>query len=200
VTRPRSPDYDNIQESIVKQAASLFAHRGYAATSISDIAAACTCSKSRLYHYFESKEAILVFMLTEHVDRLLAGCADILSGREDDIARFKRLIRFFMEIYAVSRDKHAVMLTCLEFLPPNVRKDVVKKQRQLIQIVTDVLAKIRPDRGKDESSAHIDSMLFFGMINWTYTWFRPDGRVLPTELADRAVSLFLDGYMKSKIF
>src|SRR5260221_8222138 len=139
-------------------------------------------------------------MLTEPVDRLLAGCADILSGREDDIARFKRLIRFFMEIYAVSRDKHAVMLTCLEFLPPNVRKDVVKKQRQLIQIVTDVLAKIRPDRGKDESSAHIDSMLFFGMINWTYKWFRPDGRVLPTELADRAVSLFLDGYVKSKIF
>jgi hypothetical protein len=43
-------------------------------------------------------------------------------------------------------------------------------------------------------------MLFFGMINWTYTWFKPDGRVLPTELADRAVSLFLDGYAKSKVF
>ncbi len=200
MTRPRSPDYDNIQESIVKQAASLFAHRGFAATSISDIAAACDCSKSRLYHYFESKEAILVYMLTEHVDRLLDGCSDILAGREDDVARFRRLIRFFMEIYAVSSDKHAVMLTCLEFLPTNVRKDVIKKQRQLIQIVTDVLARIRPDRAKDVSSAHIDSMLFFGMINWTYTWFRPDGRVLPTELADRAVSLFLDGYVKSKVF
>jgi len=199
VTRPRSPDYDNIQESIVKQTASLFASRGYAATSISDIAAACDCSKSRLYHYFESKEAILVYMLTEHVDKLLAGCADILVGREDDVARFRRLIRFFMEIYSVSSDKHAVLLTCLQFLPPNVRKDVVKKQRQLIDVVTDILVKLRPDKGRDRASAHVDAMLFFGMINWTYTWFRPDGRVLPTELADRAVNLFLDGYVKAKV-
>lgn len=198
MTRPRSPDYDNIQESIVKQAASLFAHRGYAATSISDIAAACKCSKSRLYHYFESKDAILVFMLTEHVDKLLAGCSDIIAAPANNITRFRQLIRFFMEIYAVSRDKHAVMLTCLEFLPPAIRKDVIKKQRQLIHVVAEVLAKIRPDRAKDASDAHIDSMLFFGMINWTYTWYRPDGRVLPTELADRAVSLFLEGFKAAK--
>jgi AcrR family transcriptional regulator len=200
VTRPRSPDYDSIQASIIKQAAGLFANRGYAATSIGDIAAACDCSKSRLYHYFESKEAILVFMLTEHVDKLLAGCDDILSGREDEIACFQKLIRFFLQIYSVSRDKHVVMLTCMEFLPNNVRKDVIKKQRQLISIVTDMLAKIRPERAKDEASAHVDAMLFFGMINWTYTWFKPDGRMMPTDLADRCVSLFLDGYRNSRVF
>ncbi|MBO4221731.1 TetR/AcrR family transcriptional regulator [Bradyrhizobium neotropicale] len=200
MTRPRSPDYDSIQASIIKQAAGLFANRGYAATSIGDIAAACDCSKSRLYHYFESKEAILVFMLTEHVDKLLAGCDDILSGREDEIARFQKLIRFFLQIYSVSRDKHVVMLTCMEFLPNNVRKDVIKKQRQLISIVTDMLAKIRPERAKDEASAHVDAMLFFGMINWTYTWFKPDGRMMPTDLADRCVSLFLDGYRNSRVF
>ncbi|MGY3607371.1 TetR/AcrR family transcriptional regulator [Bradyrhizobium sp. Leo121] len=200
MTRPRSPDYDSIQASIIKQAAGLFANRGYAATSIGDIAAACDCSKSRLYHYFESKEAILVFMLTEHVDKLLAGCDDILSGREDEIACFQKLIRFFLQIYSVSRDKHVVMLTCMEFLPNNVRKDVIKKQRQLISIVTDMLAKIRPERAKDEASAHVDAMLFFGMINWTYTWFKPDGRMMPTDLADRCVSLFLDGYRNSRVF
>ncbi|MGX9427349.1 MULTISPECIES: TetR/AcrR family transcriptional regulator [Bradyrhizobium] len=200
MTRPRSPDYDSIQASIIKQAAGLFANRGYAATSIGDIAAACDCSKSRLYHYFESKEAILVFMLTEHVDKLLAGCDDILSGREDEIACFQKLIRFFLQIYSVSRDKHVVMLTCMEFLPNNVRKDVIKKQRQLISIVTDMLAKIRPERAKDEASAHVDAMLFFGMINWTYTWFKPDGRMMPADLADRCVSLFLDGYRNSRVF
>lgn len=199
MTRPRSPDYDTIQASILKQAAALFANRGYAATSIGDIAAACDCSKSRLYHYFESKEAILVFMLTEHVDKLLAGCDDILAAREEEIARFQKLIRFFLQVYSVSRDKHVVMLTCMEFLPNTVRKDVVKKQRQLIAIVTDMLAKIRPERAKDEASTHVDAMLFFGMINWTYTWFKPDGRMMPTDLADRCVSLFLDGYRNSKV-
>lgn len=200
MTRTRSPDYDNIQASIIKQAASLFANRGYAATSIGDIATACVCSKSRLYHYFESKEAILVFMLNEHVDKLLVGSDDILAGRDEEVALFRRLIRFFLQVYSVSRDKHVVLLTCLEFLPTNVRRDVVKKQRQLISIITDMLVKIRPERGKDEASAHVDAMLFFGMINWTYTWFKPDGRIMPTDLADRCVSLFLDGYRNSKVF
>jgi hypothetical protein len=36
-------------------------------------------------------------------------------------------------------------------------------------------------------------MLFFGMINWTHTWFRGDGSVTPEQLADMAVDLLLGG-------
>ena len=36
-------------------------------------------------------------------------------------------------------------------------------------------------------------MLFFGMINWTHTWFRPGGSVSEAELADLAVDLMLNG-------
>ncbi|SUV87842.1 TetR family transcriptional regulator [Bordetella pertussis] len=38
-------------------------------------------------------------------------------------------------------------------------------------------------------------MLFFGMINWTYTWYKADGSVSPDALAERTVQLFLDGYL-----
>ena len=37
------------------------------------------------------------------------------------------------------------------------------------------------------------TMLFFGMINWTHTWFRPEGRVSAESLADMAVELMLGG-------
>ena len=193
MARTRSPDYDAIQAQIVERAASLFAHRGYAASSIGDIARACGCSKSRLYHYFGSKESILSFMLADHVDGLLAGCRE-LSGASPAVDRFYALIGFFMEVYSISRDKHVVLLTCLEFLPKVERSEVLAKERALVQFLRDILAEIRPDLVQDEK-AHADTMLFFGMINWTYTWYRADGPMHSADLAERACRLFLDGYL-----
>lgn len=194
MARTRSKDYDSIQASIIDNTAALFAERGYAATSIGDIAQACDCSKSRLYHYFESKEDILAKMLTEHIDTLLEGCHETLSQHADPVERFRVLVRFFLGIYAVSSDKHVVLLTCIRFLPEDTRQTVLRKERELVTFIRDIIMRIRPDIAKKGQLAHVDTMLFFGMINWTYTWFDAEGPVSPEALADRAVDLFLDGY------
>lgn len=194
MARTRSPDYDSIQELILEKTAQLFASRGYVASSIGDIADACACSKSRLYHYFESKEAILIAMLTEHVDRLLLGGREIVAGHADPMERFVQLTRYFMEIYAVSRAKHVVLLTCIEFLPEAKRLEIIDKQRELVSYVRNILKAIQPGNGATDGTTDVDTMLFFGMINWTYTWYRAEGAIPPHMLADRCVRMFLDGY------
>jgi len=194
LARTRSPDYDSIQELILEKTAQLFASRGYVASSIGDIADACACSKSRLYHYFESKEAILIAMLTGHVDHLLHGGREIVASHTDPTERFVQLTRYFMEIYAVSRAKHVVLLTCIEFLPEAKRLEVIDKQRELVSYVRNILKAIQPDTGVGDGTTDVDTMLFFGMINWTYTWYRAEGAIQPQVLADRCVRMFLDGY------
>ncbi len=194
MARKRSAEYENIQDLILDRAATMFARRGYAATSIGDIAEACDCSKSRLYHYFPSKEAILSEMLTSHVDVLLTKCRHTLYGFSDPEERFRQLTRLFLDVYAVSRDRHVVLLTCLEFLDPEKRKILIAKQRELLAYVRDILLQMRPDLVQDGNLSHVDTMLFFGMINWTYTWYRADGQVSPQDLADRVVQLFVNGY------
>jgi AcrR family transcriptional regulator len=194
LARTRSADYENIQDLILDRAAGVFARKGYAATSIGDIADACECSKSRLYHYFDSKEAILAEMLTGHVELLLTKCRHTLYGFQDPQERLRQLTRLFMEVYAVSRDRHVVLLTCLEFLAPEKREVLVSKQRELLAYVRDILLQLRPDLARDATAARLDTMLFFGMINWTYTWYRSEGPVEPRDLADRVVDLFINGY------
>lgn len=194
MARTRSPDYDSIQELILEKTAQLFASRGYVASSIGDIADACACSKSRLYHYFESKEAILIAMLTGHVDHLLHGGREIVAGHADPMERFRQLTRYFMEIYAVSRAKHVVLLTCIEFLPEAKRLEIIDKQRELVSYVRNILKAIQPGNSAADGTTDVDTMLFFGMINWTYTWYRAEGVIPPHVLADRCVRMFLDGY------
>lgn len=194
MARTRSAEYDNIHDTIIDRAAAIFARHGYAATSIGDIAAACDCSKSRLYHYFDGKESILRDMLTTHVDSLLEECRRVFYGSSEPKQRFSQLVKLFLEIYAVSRDRHVVLLTCLDFLPPEHRSELIAKQRELINYVRDALLQLRPEMAQNQMLSHVDTMLFFGMINWTYTWYKADGAVSPDELAERAVALFLNGY------
>jgi AcrR family transcriptional regulator len=197
LARTRSKEYDSIQELILERTAELFASRGYVASSIGDIAEACECSKSRLYHYFDSKESILSTMLTEHVDRLIHGGREIVAAHADPRERFTRLIQFFMEIYAVSRAKQVVLLTCIEFLPEGKRREIIDKERELVSYVRNILKALQPGGAQAGSATDVDTMLFFGMINWTYTWYRADGAITPQELAERSVSMFLNGYLAS---
>jgi AcrR family transcriptional regulator len=194
VGRIRSTDYDDIRETIIDRAASVFARQGFVATSISDIAEACACSRSRLYHYFDNKEALLREILGTHVDTLLQRCEEVASEPGDAKEKFLRIVKLFMEIYAVSGDRHVVMLTCLDALPEHHRQEVIVKQRKLIAFVRDALLAIRPDSCSDRLGK-VDTMLFFGMINWTYTWYKVDGAVSSDDLAERAVDIFLNGFL-----
>ena len=41
----------------------------------------------------------------------------------------------------------------------------------------------------------IYTMILFGIINFTYTWYDPKGGIGPQEFADMAVELFLHGFV-----
>ncbi len=54
------------KNKFLMKAQALFAEKGYGSTSMADIAVACEVQKATLYHYFESKEALLFGILECH--------------------------------------------------------------------------------------------------------------------------------------
>lgn len=56
------------KETILQHARHLFANKGYAETSMDDIAHACHMQKASLYHYFGSKQELLQQMVDLEVD------------------------------------------------------------------------------------------------------------------------------------
>ncbi len=191
MARPQSPDYDKRRDAIVAAASRLYARQGFQGASVSDLAKACGASKSLVYHYFPSKEDILHEVMASHLELLVDAAEDVLRlsalGPRD---RLHALALAFMKLYADAADSHKVLLNELDNLPPERRGDVVAKQRRIIAIVEEQIREIRPDTGPLTFPL---TMLFFGMINWTHTWFRADGAVTPERLADMAVDLMLDG-------
>ena len=189
MARPQSPDYDKRREAIIAAAAELYAKSGFQGASVADLAKACGASKSLIYHYFPSKDDILYEVMAAHLDALVEAADDAMraGGPEE---RLHALAHAFMRLYVGAENSHKVLLNELDNLPGERRAEVVRKQRRVIAVVETQLREIRPEIG---SITRPLTMLFFGMINWTHTWFRPDGPVSGEALADIAVDLMLGG-------
>jgi AcrR family transcriptional regulator len=193
MARPQAGDYGEKQQLIRDRAAELFAARGFAGASIADVAAACGCAKSLIYHYFDSKEEILSDLLEAHVRALITGAEAAVARGGGAQARFRALVHAHMSLYVGARAKHVLLLNELGSLPRARRATIVALERRLIDLTAGVLAELVPDLAEAPTLRMPVAMSFYGMINWTHTWYRPDGPLAPAALGDLITELFLRG-------
>ncbi len=197
MARTQAPDYDERREAIVTAAAALFARDGFGGASVADIAKRCKSSKSLLYHYYRSKEDILYDVMISHVRELEAAAREAIASAAAPQRKFRELAHRFMALYVGAADRHKVLLNELKHLPKARRSEIVGVQRGLIEIVRRVLIELEPSLKQKNGRAVAATMLFFGMINWTHTWFDPKGPVSAGALAEMAVDLTLGGLGKA---
>jgi len=193
MARVRAADYGEKQQLIRDRAAALFAARGFAATSIADIAAACGTAKSLVYHYFGAKDDILYDLLRDHMARLVAGAERALATSADPRARLRAFVHAEIALYVGARDRHRLLLNALGDLPPARRDEIKALERRLVELVRDLCVDLNPALARDPALATAAAMSVFGLINWTHTWYRPDGPVAPAAYADLAATMLLDG-------
>ena len=150
MARPKSASHDLKRDEILDIAAQCFADSSYPATSMNTIAAAGGTSKARLYHYYDSKEAILFDLLDRYTQRLLAliGEAQAVAERRnlDDRAALHELIRCFLQEYENSATRHVALLSDTQFLGEGQRALIVKRQRDVVAAFTRFLKRAYPSR------------------------------------------------------
>jgi|ERR1700733_10332577 TetR/AcrR family transcriptional regulator len=191
MARPRADDYHEKRKLILDGAAILFAEKGFAGTSINSIAQFCNTSKALIYHYYQSKEAMLFDMLHSHVNLLLDTAMEMLHKEADSEKQLRQLLRSFMQIYVASHAKHVVLLNDLHWLPEPQQKCIREIERSVVKIFRDLVFKLRPDL--NEKTRLGLAMALLGSVNWTYIWFKDGGSLTPDNFADLAATLFFDG-------
>ncbi len=193
MARTQATDYAERREAILQRAAALFAERGFLGASIADLARTCKISKSLVYHYYPSKEDILFDVMDSHLRALEAGATEIESRKGDAAEKLRALTHKFMHLYVGAEARHKVLLNELQRLPPKRRAIIVGRQRHLIAFVESLIGQLKPDVAQRPEKKLSLAMLYFGMINWTHTWFDPRGPVTPEEIAELAADLTLSG-------
>jgi TetR/AcrR family transcriptional regulator len=192
MVRVRTHAYDEQREAILAHAARLFAERGYPATSMNQVAEAAGLSKSALYHYYRDKYTLLVNIVEGHVSRLEALVDEVVGGTQEPEERVRELIRRFVEEYSGAQHAHRVLTEDVRFLEAADRERVTVKERRLVAGFAQAISQVRPALDAASLSKPL-SMLLFGMINWMFTWLRPDGALNHEAMAAVVADLFLGG-------
>ena len=190
MARPRSAGFEPQRDQVLSAAAQLFASRGYTASTMTELAAACGVSKATLYHYVTDKHALLAQITRGHVARLEALVHGVRAQQLEPQAQLQELILRFMQVYAHAQNEHRVLTEDVKFLADVDRDAVLAGQRRVVAAFAEAIAALRPDL----LGLHTPlAMLLFGTINWTFTWLREGGALTHATLAPLVVQLFLGG-------
>ncbi|RZT29674.1 TetR/AcrR family transcriptional regulator [Cupriavidus agavae] len=196
MARTKAPDFEAQREQILDLAAAAFAATSYPSTSMADLAAACGTSKARLYHYYESKEAILFDLLDRYTDQLMRIVAEVEAdgARQGRTPRgtFGHLLRAFLAEYETSQTRHIALINDVKFLADEQRDQILKRERDVVAAFARLLRLAFPERVTAENQTAL-TMTVFGMINWTFTWLKPGGKLSYAQFAEMVVDLLENG-------
>jgi AcrR family transcriptional regulator len=176
---------------LTREAARLFAQKGYHGTSIGEIAAAMGVQKGSLYAHIASKQDLLHETMREGA----AAFHAVLDALPDDapaVERIRLWLRGHLRVVAEQLDVATVFVQEWRYLEGERREEWLAERRRYEERVR---ALFREGRDLGELRTDLDdataALLVLSAANWAYTWLRP-GRATD-ELADRFFALLVDG-------
>ena len=183
---------DRQQDSILRSAARLFRERGFADTGMRDIAAAADLSAANLYHYFDSKNDLLFYCQDRALDRMLSAVALARQGSRPAAERLDVVLNAHLQTLLDDIEGATAHLQ-IDSLPPSLRDVIVKKRDRYERALRRIIADgIRRGELVDMDPAVV-ARAMLGAMNWTVTWFRPDGAETPGAVGEMIARFLIRG-------
>jgi len=184
---------DSRLQHLIATATAIFAQRGFRATSMRDLSREAGMSLAGIYHYVRSKDELLFLIQDRCFTEVQAGAEEALRPVTDPKERVRAFIRHHVVFFAGHMDKMKVLSHEDDELEGRMRQRVRERKRVYVSLLTTLLQEIESP-GVNPAVA---TYALFGMMNWIYTWYHPDGTVPPERLAEDLAGLFLNGYLPS---
>ena len=194
MARTIAKDHDEKRSHILKSAARVFSEQGFARASMSNVASSCGISKANIYHYYDSKDALLFDIL----DSYLSALRDRLLGLPlENLPAEEALLRIASETllaYEGMDHEHKIQLEAIPMLEPEKQEILKGYQREIVDQMSQILCKIAPDAfSEDSRKLRAVVMSVFGMLNWFYIWNVNARKKEREDYADLVTRLTLNG-------
>ena len=171
MARTQAKDHSAKREAILEAAARVFASEGFDRASMAALAQDAGISKANIYHYYDSKDALLFDLLDSHLKELRDRLAEV---NLDGLAPAEKLLALCVEVllaYQGADNAHRVQSAGMDHLPPDQRQILVGYQRDMVKKLSNVIAENAPDVfERDPAKLRSVTMSVFGMLNWHYMW------------------------------
>jgi len=172
--------------ALLDAAAMHFADRGYHATTIRDVAEAAGVTPGAVYFHVPTKQALLVAVYAEGVDRIIGHLEASISYETDSSLRFRRAIKAHLESIL---DASAFARVIVRVLPDDVPEAAAELRGHRDRYEMRFRALITALDLPEDRSSTLLRMLLLGALNSTPVWFRPSKGGLDA-IVDEFVAIF----------
>ena len=186
------------REEIIEAAVHLFNQNGYHATSMRDIARTVNIKKPSLYHYFDSKEGILLAIFEMGMDQLISQLEAIVASDDDCLTKLRAAIHTHASAIADNPEGASVFLREDRGLGEEYLEEYLAKRDHFERLLRAIVQECTDKGFFREADVAISVQALLGMVNWMTRWYRPEGRLSSLEIADLFVDLFLNGLLSDK--
>ena len=179
------------KEELSRQAARLFAEKGYHGTSIGDLADALGVQKGSLYAHIAGKEDLLYETMREGAHAFHAAL-DAIPEDAPATEKIRLALRAHLRVVADQLEVATVFVQEWKYLEGERRDEIVAERRRYEERIRELF---REGREGGELRSDLDDIaaarLFLSAANWAYTWLSPG--VETDAVADRFFAVVLDG-------
>jgi AcrR family transcriptional regulator len=174
-------------------ASALFSSRGYAATSMRDIARVLDLQGGSLYSHIPSKEAVLAAIVEEAAEAFHAAVRPVAERRGPAAERLREMVAAHVRVVTGARERAKVFLFEWTFLGED-RREAVRRSRGAYQGYFEGVVAEGVAAGELETAdPRLAAVFILSAMNAMAYWYRPDGPLGPDALAGHYADLFLHG-------
>ncbi|MCZ2126705.1 MAG: TetR/AcrR family transcriptional regulator [Anaerolineales bacterium] len=184
------------RDDILDAAAQVFRHKGFHGASMADIAAAVNVQKASLYHHVSSKQEILLALLDRALETLTEHIAAISAQEISPEQKLRSMIRAYLVGLAANADLASVLLFEHRSLDKKNHVRHVPLRDNFEDLWRNVLDEGVAKKIFALSDTSLTVRAVMGALNWTLTWYRPDGEKSIEEIADEYSDFILKGMLR----
>lgn len=190
----RPPLLDDPRAEILREAARLFAEKGYGDSSLNTLAAAMNYSKGAIYNYFSSKQEIYDAIIISTLTALYESAAEAVNPDDPAAERLRQFMMAHARCLEANYHAFVTMLVGYSGMDNAALKDDALKLRDAHE---GLLRKIISDGIADGSFRPVDIAMtgraVLSLLSWMARWFRPGGPKNGEQIAADYYDLIVKG-------
>lgn len=185
------------KEQVIRSAAQLFREKGYAASSMRDLAQKLGIEAASLYSHIKSKEEILQYLCFDMATEFRKSLDEVEKQKVPASEKLRLGIIGHISVMAKDLIASAVFMNEHRHLSQPYLRDFLLLRINYINRFKSIIEDgIRTGEFKESIDKKLAVMTLFSSLNWMPMWYNPDSNIMPNEIGQQLADMLISGLKK----
>ncbi|MDQ2700893.1 MAG: TetR/AcrR family transcriptional regulator [Actinomycetota bacterium] len=192
MTERDAPRRGETRDTIDRTAIELFADRGYNATSMRAIADAARVQPAAIYHWYPGKEAILIRLQNDFMERLGKVVAAAVDTSDSPVLRLAAAVREHVVFHGLNTKAAFVTDREIRALSPGPRKSLIQRRDSYQQLFRQMIEEGIAEGSFSASDSSVATYAILLQCTGVALWYKSGGPLDLERVGDLHVELVLN--------